>query len=80
MENGWAWLVFGPKRHEMARNPPKSGVSGFILPTALTRLMRKLRGLGLDTVILKEGLPQRELVEQAEREDRSQISYRNEPK
>lgn len=47
--------------------------SGFILPTALTRLMRKLRGLGLDTVILKEGLPRRELVEQAEREDRSHV-------
>ena len=42
-----------------------------MLPAALTRLMRKLRGLGLDTAILREGAPQRELVETAEREDRS---------
>lgn len=44
---------------------------GFMLPAALTRLMRKLRGLGLDTAILREGAPQRELVETAENEDRS---------
>ena len=42
-----------------------------MLPAALTRLMRKLRGLGLDTAILREGAPQRELVETAENEDRS---------
>lgn len=44
---------------------------GFMLPAALTRLMRKLRGLGLDTMILREGAPQRELVETAEDEDRT---------
>eukprot|EP00438_Fugacium_kawagutii_P001338 Skav226322 [mRNA] locus=scaffold3301:635617:652993:- [translate_table: standard] len=43
----------------------------FILPAALTRLMRKLRGLGLDTAILREGAPSRELVDSAEEEDRS---------
>ena len=42
-----------------------------MLPAALTRLRRKLRGLGLDTAILREGAPQRELVETAENKDRS---------
>eukprot|EP00434_Breviolum_minutum_P005785 symbB.v1.2.005100.t1/scaffold234.1/size257806/19 len=47
----------------------------FMLPAALTRLMRKLRGLGLDTMILREGAPQRELVETAEDEDRIILYY-----
>lgn len=47
----------------------------FMLPAALTRLMRKLRGLGLDTAILREGAPQRELVETAENEDRIILYY-----
>lgn len=34
--------------------------------------MRKLRGLGLDTAILREGAPSRELVDNAEDEDRNE--------
>ncbi|CAE7675422.1 EXD3, partial [Symbiodinium sp. CCMP2456] len=47
----------------------------FILPAALTRLMRKMRGLGLDTEILKEGAPQGDLVESAEADDRIILYY-----
>lgn len=53
----------------------KNGDLCFIIPPALNRLMRKLRGLGLDTKILKEGSPQRELVETAEEEDRIILYY-----
>lgn len=53
------------------RNAERKPGQGFMLPAALTRLMRKLRGLGLDTMILREGAPQRELVETAEDEDRT---------
>lgn len=53
------------------RNAERKPSQGFMLPAALTRLMRKLRGLGLDTMILREGAPQRELVETAEDEDRT---------
>lgn len=47
----------------------------FILPAALTRLMRKMRGLGLDTEILREGAPQGDLVESAEADDRIILYY-----
>ncbi|CAJ1419291.1 unnamed protein product [Effrenium voratum] len=53
----------------------RNGDLGFILPASLNRLMRKLRGLGLDTEMLAEGAPARRLVECAEESDRIILYY-----
>jgi len=42
----------------------------FVLPSSLTRLMRKMRGLGLDTTILAESASTRQLAQTAVDEDR----------
>ena len=48
----------------------------FLLPSTLTRLMRKMRGLGLDTEIMREGTSQQALVEAAEKDDKIILFYK----
>jgi len=70
----WDWYRAQPmrKRHRKLGGGARDRNDDlcFLLPAALTRLMRKLRGLGLDTEIVREGTPQRDLVEAAETDDR----------
>ena len=42
----------------------------FLVPAPLNRLMRQLRGLGLDTLIMPDGTPLREMAQMALQEDR----------
>ena len=53
----------------------RNGDLCFLLPSILNRLMRKMRGLGLDTEIMREGAAQRDLVDAAEKDDRIILFY-----